>query len=66
MKIVKYMAEEIVIKRGVGALMKELGPVEAVRFMNLPKRKRVESVKRHREWQKQLDKDPFLNDVFRK
>jgi len=63
---VKYMAEEIIIKRGVDALFKELGPVEAVRFINLPKRKRVESVKRHRQWQRQLAKEPFLNEVFRK
>jgi len=62
----KYMAEEIVIKRGVEALLKELGPVEAIRFMNLPKRKRMESVKRHRIWQRQLTKDPFLDEVFRK
>jgi hypothetical protein len=64
--IVKYMAEEIVIKRGVKALIKELGPVEAVRFINLPKRKRVESVKRHRRWQGQLAKDLFFSEVFRK
>ena len=66
MSTVKYMAEESVIKRGVEALIKELGRVEAVRFINLPKRKRVESVKRHRQWQRQLAKDPFFNEVFRK
>ena len=66
MSTVKYMAEEIVIKRGVEALIKELGPVEAVRFINLPKRKRMESVMRHRQWQKQLARDPFFNEVFRK
>jgi hypothetical protein len=58
------MDEELVIKKGVEALIKELGPVEAVRFINLPKRKRVESVKRHRQWQRQLDKDRFLKEVF--
>jgi len=45
-------------------LIKELGPVEAIRFINMPKRKRVESVKRHREWQKLLDKDRFFNEAF--
>lgn len=64
MSTVKYMDEELVIKKGVEALIKELGPVEAVRFINLPKRKRVESVKRHRQWQRQLDKDRFLKEVF--
>jgi len=64
MSTVKYMDEELVIKRGVEALIKELGPVEAIRFINLPKRKRLESVRRHREWQRQLDKDRFFKHVF--
>ena len=58
------MDEETVIKRAVEALIKELGPVEAMRFINMPKKKRVESVKRHREWQKTLDKTQFYNGVF--
>ena len=64
MSTVKYMDEELVIKKGVEALIKELGPVEAIRFINLPKRKRLESVRRHREWQRQLDKDRFFKQVF--
>ena len=40
--------------------------VEAIRLINMPKRKRLESVKRHREWQKLLDKDPFFTEVFGK
>jgi len=55
------MDEEAVIRKGVQALIKELGPVEALRFMNLPKKKRLESVRRHREWQKFLDKNGFFN-----
>lgn len=64
MKTVKYMDEDVVIKRAVNALIKELGPVETLRFINMPKRKRVESVKRHRDWQKMLNKTQFLNEVF--
>jgi len=64
MKAIKYMDEDVVIKTGIDALMKALGPVEAMRFINLPKQKRVESVKRHREWQKHLDKDTFFDEVF--
>jgi hypothetical protein len=66
MRSVKYMDEEAVIEKAVKVLMKELGPVEAIRFINMPKKKRVESVKRHREWQKLLDKERFFNDVFAK
>jgi hypothetical protein len=64
MKSIKYMAEEVVIKKAMEALIKELGPVEAVRFITMPRKKRLESVRRHREWQKQLDKDKFLAEVF--
>ena len=58
------MDEDTVIKRAVEVLIKDLGPVEAMRFINMPKKKRVESVKRHREWQKTLDKTQFFNEVF--
>jgi len=64
MKTEKYMEEETIIKKGVEVLVKELGPVEAIRFMNLSKKKRMESVRRHREWQKLLDKDRFFDEVF--
>jgi len=40
--------------------MIELGPVETARFLNIQRSKRVESVKRHREWQKSLEKDNFF------
>ncbi len=58
------MHEEVVIKRAVKVLIEELGPVEAIRFINMPKRKRMESVKRHREWQKLLNKDQFFEELF--
>ena len=64
MRIVKYMEEEKVIKKAMQVLIKELGPVEAIRFINIPKSKRIESVKRHREWQKKLSKDIFFDEVF--
>jgi hypothetical protein len=64
MKSAKYMDEEIVIKKATEVLIRELDPVEAVRFTHIPKKKRLESVKRHREWQKLLDKDQFFREVF--
>lgn len=62
--VVKYMDEEVMIKKGIDALVRELGPVEAIRFLCLPKQRRVESVKRHREWQNSLDKQSFFEEVF--
>lgn len=64
MKTVKYMDEDVVIKKGIEALIKELGPVEAIRFITMPKRKRIDSVRRHREWQKVLNKSKFFAEVF--
>lgn len=66
MKSKKYMDEKTVIEKATKVLIKELGPVEAIRFINIPRKKRVESVKRHREWQKLLDKDPFFDQIFSK
>ena len=57
MKTEKYLNKEDLIRKAIGALIQELGPVETARFVNLPRPKRVESVKRHRQWQKSLDQD---------
>ena len=65
MRNVKYLDEEIVIKKGVKILIKELGPMETIRFINMPKGKRLESVKRHRKWQRLLDKDKFFDEIFK-
>jgi hypothetical protein len=59
-----YLAEEATIKKGVEALIRELGPVEAMRFLGIPRERRQESVKRHREWQKTLDKKKLFDEVF--
>jgi hypothetical protein len=64
MKTVKYMNEDIVIRKAIEVLIKELGPIEAIRFINMPRKKRMESVKRHREWQKTLSKQRFFDEVF--
>lgn len=64
MKAERYLTEEATIKKGVDALVKELGPVETMRFINLPRERRQESVKRHREWQMKLDKADFFDEVF--
>jgi len=64
MRSVKYMDEELMVKKAIKALIGELGPVEANRFINMPRKKRADSVKRHREWQKHLNKDKFFKEVF--
>ncbi len=62
--VITYIDEDVVIKKAIKVLIKELGPVEAARFINIPKSKRIESVKRHREWQKTLDRSKFFDEIF--
>jgi len=64
MTAVKYMDEDILIKKTIELLIEELGPVEAIRFTNLLKGRGKDSVKRHREWQMMLDKTKFFDEVF--
>lgn len=65
MNTTKYLEEEITVKKAVEVLMRELGPVETLRFINMPQKRRLESIKRHREWQKILDKEQFFKEVFK-
>jgi len=64
MNRVKYIDEDVIIRKAIRVLVEELGPIDAIRFITIPKIKKMESVKRHREWQVMLDKDRFLDEVF--
>ena len=59
-----YLREDEMIRRAVEALMGTLGPIEAVRFLTLPRQRRLDSVMRHRQWQDSLNKDRFFDRVF--
>ena len=56
--------EDKMIRRGLEALMAALGPVETVRFLTVPQRHRLESVRRHQQWQASLDQEGFFDQVF--
>ena len=64
MSATRYMDDEQMVKKAVKALIGAVGPIEANRFISMPRRKRMESVKRHREWQKRLNKEEFFGKVF--
>ena len=64
MKAKAFTDEERLISKAVDILVKELGPVEAGRFLSLPRKRRIESVKRHRQWQNQLQQEQFFDRVF--
>ena len=64
MKSAQYISEENLFRQVIDILMEKLGPVETTRFLAMPAKKRIDSVKRHRLWQGRLDKDNFLKDIF--
>ena len=64
MKARVFTDEERLITKAVDVLVKELGPVDATRFLALPKKTRIESVKRHRQWQAQLQRQGFFDRIF--
>jgi hypothetical protein len=64
MKQSQFLSEETLIQRAIEVLMETLGPVETTRFLSLPVKKRIESVKRHRAWQSHLEKEQFFTEVF--
>ena len=60
----KLLSAEENIQRALDALFTALGLVETIRFLTLPRRRRLESVRRHRKWQAALDRKEFFEQVF--
>jgi hypothetical protein len=59
-----YLEEDEVVRRAVEALVRDLGPVEAMRFLSLHREQHLDSVAQHRQWQDRLDKERFFDEVF--
>jgi hypothetical protein len=58
--------EELLIKEAVSLLVKELGPIESSRFLSITSGKnRLDSIRRHHDWQKKLKKNEFFDRVFK-
>ena len=64
MKATKTVPDNDLLKKGIEILFRELGNVDAIRFLSIPRERRLESVKRHRNWQQALDKDTFFDEIF--
>jgi len=58
MKAMQYLPEENLVEQALNAL----GPVETMRFLNLHRSQRLESVERHRKWQ--ANQEDFFSQVF--
>ena len=60
----EYIKEEELFNKAIGLLTKKLGPLETSRFLSITSQKRMESVKRHRQWQAKLDKEKLIKEIF--
>ncbi len=60
----EYIKEEELFNKAIGLLTKKLGPLETSRFLSITSQKRIESVKRHRQWQAKLDKEKLIKEIF--
>jgi len=65
MKASTFINEEQLISKAIDALIRKLGPVETNRFLSLMKKKRVESLKRHHQWQAKLNKEQLFEAIFK-
>ena len=59
-----YLKEDEMIRRAIDALLRDLGPIEATRFLTLSQRRKMDSVTRHRLRQEGLDRDRFFGQIF--
>jgi len=64
MSLTRTVPDDELVKRGIELLFRELGKVDAIRFLAMPRTKRIESVKRHRQWQDGLEKSAFFDEIF--
>ncbi len=58
------LPEETLVQRAVEVLMKTPGPVEATRFLSLPRPLHLDTVEWHRQWQASLDRKRYFDEVF--
>ena len=62
----EYINEEELFYKAIKLLTEKLGPLETSRFLSISGKRRMDSVKRHRQWQSKLDKEKFFKEVFSK
>jgi hypothetical protein len=62
----EYINEEELFNQAIRLLTEKSGPLETSRFLSIAGKRRMESVKRHHQWQNGLDKDNFFKSIFNK
>jgi hypothetical protein len=56
--------ETQLIQQAITLLIEKLGTTETNRFLSLKASQRLDSVLRHQNWQKTLEKKAFFDEVF--
>ena len=52
-------------KKAFEILIENLGITQTNQFIGAIQKHKIDSVKRHRKWQKTLDKDAFFTEIFK-
>ena len=52
------------IQKAFELLIENLGITETSRFIEAIRMRKIDSVKRHQNWQKKLDKESFFKEIF--
>ena len=60
----EYINQEELFNKAIKLLTEKLGPLETSRFLSIASQKRMESVKRHRQWQSKLNKEKLFKEIF--
>jgi hypothetical protein len=62
---IQFTGDEL-FRKALGLLIDNLGITETNIFLEAMIKRSVDSVKRHRKWQKELDKNTFFEELFNK
>lgn len=60
----EFINEDELFNKAIRLLTEKLGPLETSRFLSIASRKRIESVKRHQQWQSKLNKEKLFKEIF--
>ncbi len=60
----EFINEDELFNKAIRLLTEKLGPLETSRFLSIANKKRIESVKRHQEWQSKLNKEKLFKEIF--
>ena len=60
----EFINEDELFNKAIRLLTEKLGPLETSRFLSIASKKRMESVKRHQQWQSKLNKEKLFKEIF--